>query len=113
MLVSQNNEISKLSNVINELNSSITCLTETIKALQPSVTSHSSTNTDTNSTTQPEPSHNKVPDHAQEDRKFNVVVYGIKECDKGTPRHERLKHDVENVTQIATEGENSISPLSI
>ena len=49
----------------------------------------------------------------QGDRKFNVVIYRIKECNKGTPRHERLKHDVERVTQIVTEGENSISPLSI
>ena len=102
MLVNQNKEISKLSNIINELNSSVTCLTETIKALQSSVTSHSSS-TDTDSTTQPGPSDNKgnkVADHAQGDRKFNVVVYGVKECDKGTPRHERLKHDVERITQL-------------
>ena len=28
-----------------------------------------------------------------EDRKFNVVIYGIEECTKGTPRHTRLNHD--------------------
>jgi len=32
---------------------------------------------------------------------------------KGTPRHRHLKHDAEKVTKIITEGENSISPLSI
>lgn len=114
MQVSQSNEISRLSNILNELNSSITCLTETIKSLQTSVTNHSSENT--NSLSQPEFTINKagkVNDYGQGDRKFNVIIYGTKECDKGTPRHERLKHDVEKVTQIVTEGENSISPLSI
>ena len=56
---------------------------------------------------------NKVPDKSQEDRKFNVVIYGVKECTKGTPRHERLNHDLDKVTSIVTEGDNSISPLSI
>jgi len=32
---------------------------------------------------------------------------------KGTPRHEHLKHDLDKVTQIVTESENNISPLSI
>ena len=45
--------------------------------------------------------------------KFNVIINGTKEYDKGTPRHEHLKHDVEKVTQIVTEGENSINPLSL
>jgi len=49
----------------------------------------------------------------QDDRKSNFVFYGINECGKGTPRHERLKHEVDKVTEIVTKGENSISPLSI
>ena len=52
-------------------------------------------------------------DKMQEDRKFNVVIYGIKECSKGTPRNERLNHDLDKVTSIVTQGENSVSPLSI
>jgi len=55
----------------------------------------------------------KENDNGQGDRKFNVVIYGIQECDKGTPRHERLNYDVDKVTPIVTQGENSISPLSI
>jgi len=47
------------------------------------------------------------------ERKYNVVVYGIKECGKGTPRQEWLNHDLDKVTLIVTEGENSINPLSI
>ena len=55
----------------------------------------------------------KADDKAQGDRKFNVVIYGIIECSKGTPRNERLTHDLDKVTSIVTEGENSINPLSI
>ena len=55
----------------------------------------------------------KADDKAQGDRKFNVVIYGINECSKGTPRNERLTHDLDKVTSIVTEGENSINPLSI
>jgi len=37
MLISQNNKISKLFNILNKLISSVTCLTKTIKSLQSSV----------------------------------------------------------------------------
>ena len=56
---------------------------------------------------------NKVEDKVQGDRKFNVVIYRIKECSKGTPRNEWLTHDLDKVTSIVTEDENSINPLSI
>ena len=49
----------------------------------------------------------------QHDRKFNVVVYGIKESNKGTPRHERTDHDLQSVAQIITKVDNNINPLSI
>ena len=51
--------------------------------------------------------------HYEEDRKFNVVIHGIEECCKGTPKYERLKHDLEEVTCIITNTQSSISPLSI
>ena len=88
----------RLSNILNELNFSITCLTETMKSLQTSVTNQTLENTATNSLSQSESAINKVGkmnDHGQGDRKFNVIIYETKECDKGTPRHERLKHDVD------------------
>lgn len=52
-------------------------------------------------------------DVTQHDHKFNVVVYGIKECNKGTPRHERTDHDLQSVTQIIAKTESNIIPLSI
>ena len=116
MLGSQRNELFKLSNIIIVLNSAITSLTGTIKSLQSAVTNQPSMTTDTNNISQSEPTAskvNKVEDQVQGDHKYNVVVYGVNECGKGTPRLERLKHDVDKVTQIVTKGENSISPLSL
>jgi len=61
----------------------------------------------------------KKPDNKAhlDDRKFNVVIYGINECDKGTNsltnRTERQSHDLHNVTTIVTQGDNSINLLSI
>jgi len=49
----------------------------------------------------------------QEDCKFNVVVYGIPECAKKTPKNERLNHNLDKFKPIISEGENSVSPLSI
>ena len=35
-----------------------------------------------------------------EERKSNVIIYGIKECKKGTPRHVRTSNDMEPVSEI-------------
>ena len=67
----------------------------------------------TNSSVQPPKT--KKPDSKAhlDDRKFNVVIYGVNECDKGTNRTERQNQDLHNVTTIVTQGDNSINPLSI
>ena len=49
----------------------------------------------------------------EEDRKFNVVIHGIEKCCKGTPKYERFKHDLKEVTSVITNTESSISHLSI
>ena len=111
MLVSQNKEISRLANIIEGLNSSITTLTETI---QSHVTKSSApaqlANAETNATAT-----NKTNTHEnlQQDRKFNVVLYGIDECPKGTPRHERSGLDLSNVAKVITKVDENVNPLSI
>jgi len=55
----------------------------------------------------------KADNKSYEDRKYNVVIYGINECDRGTNKSERQSHDLHHVSTIACEGDNSISPLSI
>ena len=39
---------------------------------------------------------------SQQDRRFNVVIYGIEECPKGTARHERSGLDLSNVVKLIT-----------
>ena len=56
----------------------------------------------------------KVTNRANEGNPmFNVVIYGIDECSKGTPRREQFNHDLDKVTTIVTETESRINPLSI
>ena len=35
-----------------------------------------------------------------DERRFNVIIYGIKECKKGTPRHVRTSNDMKSVSDI-------------
>ena len=46
-------------------------------------------------------------------RKFNVVVYGIAECARGTHRTERSRLDLESITNVLTETDATFNPLSI
>ena len=115
MLVSQNREISKLANTIKDLNSVIVSLVETITLLQSSVTKQSSTPDQESNATADITGTKKTTfqDNSQQDRQFNVVFYGIDECPKGTPRHERSGLDLSNAAQIITKVDENINPLSI
>ena len=37
---------------------------------------------------------------SHEERKFNVIIYGIKECKKGTPRHVRTSNDMKSESEV-------------
>ena len=49
----------------------------------------------------------------QVDRKFNVVIYGILECPKGTKRHDRTKQDLSNVISAVSQVDSDITSHSI
>ena len=107
-------EIVELKEQINALTSKITQLLESLHGQNPAQNTPVSNVTDQASSSVPTTTVvNKAEDVTQRDRKFSVVIYGIKECNKGTPRNERLRHDLDQVTAIVTEGENSINPLSV
>jgi len=107
-LESQGKEMSKLSNVIQDLHTATVSLTETIQLLQFSVSKQSPTPDQlSNTTADTKKTFQKKP---QQDRKFNVVIYGINEYPKGTPRHERSGLDLSSVARIITK---VINPLSI
>ena len=46
-------------------------------------------------------------------RKFNIVIFGLPECFKGTRKTEREKSDLDNSTKVLTDLDNSIQPYSI
>jgi len=48
-----------------------------------------------------------------DDRKYNLVVYGVKECSKGTNRFTRMKLEFEQVAEILGSVDKSIGPQSI
>ena len=47
------------------------------------------------------------------DRKFNVIIFGLKECPKGTPRPDRYKSDLNESISIMTKVNTDINPHSI
>jgi len=44
-------------------------------------------------------------------RKFNMVIFGVNECEKGTNKADKQSQDSHNVTKIVTDGDNRINPL--
>jgi len=101
----------------NEIQDKQTELDERLQQLESKLALKAS-NSDQHNITQ-ERSANSVPTtttnvhhSSQHDRKFNVVIYGINECDKGTPRNERSGGDFSGVIEIITKVNENISPLS-
>ena len=47
------------------------------------------------------------------ERKFNVVIYGVEECSKGTSKVERLKGDMDRAVSTLSDLDNSIGTQSI
>ena len=54
--------------------------------------------------------HSAIPN---QDKKFNIVVYGINECPPGMSKAARLQSDLANVVTIFSNLESSIQPQSI
>jgi len=50
----------------------------------------------------------RIQDSSQQDYKFNVIIYDIDECNKGTQGHEQSDHDLNSITQIITRAESFI-----
>jgi len=46
-------------------------------------------------------------------RKFNIVLFGLDECSKGTKKIDREKADLNNAAEVLTGLENSVQPHSI
>ena len=47
------------------------------------------------------------------ERKYNVILYGLDECPKGTPRSTRIENDLNKAISILSKADKSITSLSI
>jgi len=114
MLANQNKEISKLTNIIRDLNASIVSLTEIINSLQSSTSVSIFSPSKPHASAQ-KPVLNSLKDSVDtlHDRRYCVVVYGIPENPTGTQRIERLKADLTNTMSIMTQVSSEISSTGI
>ena len=119
--VHYNNEISQLKEQIAALSSKIIGPSEGDSSQQSTQTSvsgrGSNTTTQSSSTALPNgvtnSSHKMASTESTSARKFNVVLFGIAECSKGTKKFERDNLDLNKATAILTEVDNSVQPFSI
>ena len=125
-LIAQDKQLRELKTMVEDLSKEVVSLKASVSDHQPvrsstsqqqpqkeiQMASNNATST-TSKQTQPPTTTNLTNRPSDGDHKFNVVIYGIDECSKGTPRRERLDHDLDKVTTIVTEAESSINPLSI
>jgi len=103
MMESQSKEISKFADMIKNLNTAITSLTETIISLQSSVTNQSKST---------ESILNPVMETI-DDRSMNIVMYGIDESPPTTPKSDRTRNDLNSFFQILSAVDSSIQNASI
>lgn len=82
-------------------------------AIQSKLTTKSKSESSPNPPAQQSHSKPKVHSFPDVQRKFNIVIYGVTEQDNGTPRHQRLIHDNNEVAKVISKVDPSISETSI
>ena len=121
----QESEIGSLKSAINDLAENVRILTENLASIHPasseeatvlpqmetSITTYATVATTkcNTATTKPEPKAKDDPS----DRKFNVVVHGISEWQKGTPRSVRMSKDFESVVSVLFSVDSNVQSHSI
>ena len=55
----------------------------------------------------------KSPVHSSSDKKYNVVLFGVDECNVGISRHDRFHSDLSNVAEVLSEVDDTIQKQSI
>ena len=105
-------ELKKHAAIIQDLKATITTLTETIASLQTLATSTSElvrtksipvdlpTNTNVHpKTTHSVPNNKPATSATYEDKKYNIVMYGIKESISKKPKTDHLQNDLHSITK--------------
>ena len=107
-----------LKATIASLTKSITALQTSVKSLEPTLEPVSMPDGSTSANSQPKPANvtltNKPPSTASyEDKKFNVVMYGIKESPPKTSKSDRLENDLQSITNEFAKVDLSIQASSV
>ena len=99
---------------IKDLKETISLLTSRIESLNPCLSDdqqHKPPPQKEQSSTSAQPSRSDNSNSL--DRKFNVVIYGINECPRATPRATRINSDVKSCAEILRQANDDISHHSI
>ena len=116
LLLNQKDEINVLKALVESLNTKILQLTNQTNTVDNPTEDGQINNSEPTDHTESRPSVPKdnIPKNTiSSDRKYNLVVYGIKECPGGTSRSECSKHDVNEALSIFSKLDNDIQPFSI
>ena len=57
-----------------------------------------------------QPGSSNAPQIRSPDRKFNIVIYGIAECEKGSQKHIRLYKDTQFVSEMLSSLDPEVTP---
>lgn len=100
--------LDQLNDEVDQLRRHTSATTYAAAAAQP-VPEHASSNPPT----KPPIAHTTRSNALRTDRNLNLVIYGIQECNKGTPRHVRSADDLESVTSTLASVDASLNDFSI
>ena len=111
--------ISELKTTIASLNETIAALKTSVKSLEPTskpvtVTNSSSTGNINSKPTHTIPSNKPLISATRfEDKKYNIVMYGIKESSPKTSKSDRLENDLQSINNAFINAELQIQASSI
>ena len=115
-LEAQANKLEELQTLVVSLQSQISDITQSERAsnaVTPSMTTPTVSRSYSNVVQSNAPNIPPTKPPSTSERKFNIVIYGIKECTKGTRRHTRITKDLEAVIQVIQPLDPKISKQSI
>lgn len=117
MVVNLTNQLSTVQDKLAELEGSSAAATSAINSYASAVSHHSQPlNSVLNTSSLPIPSlrSDAAPKpYSLSNRKFNLILFGLEESTKGTPRHLRVRKDYENACSLLSSINPLISELSI
>lgn len=115
----QDLELKSLRDLINNLSSHLSLVADELASLKAGVIGKPGTDKGsvaasvTGVSSQASPSTTSPRDSSSRDRKFNLIIHGVQEPCKGTPKHQRVMKDFADVCELLSKLVTNISADSI